>query len=127
MNVYVFVSGKVFAFSESRDFDLEPIGEGKALVEVKGESRGQIVIGPGDSVMLGSRVPILWKTPEIASNGLYVGAPGRWFVLQPITRYERSADVLKVFANIQAGLSVEHLVGLFWLKVGDIYGRSFSV
>jgi len=132
MNVYVFVGGKVIEFRDSLDFEFQPISKGKGLVEVNGESGGSVVIGEGDAVLLGGVTPVIWKRPEGSSRAISIGAGDRWFVLRPITRHAREtegqADILTVYGQVQAGFqSAERVVGVFWLRVGDLFIQSWNI
>jgi hypothetical protein len=140
MNVYVMTAGKVLSFQQGEDFEFSVIADGKGLVEVKAfaegdygkrpEERryapaGRVIIGEGSAVILGRTVPVPLKMPSLRrAKGVYIGSGESWYVLQPITRHENSGDLLKVFAEIQREHgSEEQMVGLFWLKVGDVFGR----
>jgi|ERR1700694_9729 len=138
MNIYVVRSNQALEFRRAEKFEFTRLDESKGLVEMSAPAEGQygmkpeervyavvarVLIGEGQAVILGTTVPTPLKTPSIRRRGVFVGHDQSWYVLQPTTRFERDADILKVFAEVQwEGYSEERMVALFWLIVGDQFG-----
>jgi len=138
MNIYLVRGNKLLEFRRAEKFEFTRLDEEKGLVEMSAPAEGQygmkpeervyvvvarVLIDEGDAVILGTTVPTPFKTPSLRRRGVFVGRAESWWVLQPTTRYERDADILKVFAEIQwEGHSEERMVGLFWLTIDDQFG-----
>jgi hypothetical protein len=85
---------------------------------------GRVLVQEGDAVFLRTEPPAPLTKPIFTSSGLgiYVGSNGRWYVIEPITKFERSGRLLRVYGEIVLEKPESRLIAFFWLSVGDLFG-----